>query len=1764
MTRHFFLAALCSCSQAQLLVDFNSTTQNGGPHNQSGYQAFSAPHEGGTPPAGQSYSAFGTNVTVTPAWPNTSAASVRQFIDRGNNNDANWGTTDLDLLTDWMGSDSRSNNGGNGTFNGVTGSPTYLTLTLSNLPAGAYTWTSFHHDTENIHSNFQIEISPNGGSTFSDISGPNGNGSFPGTDSSPGGDPESAQIYSDATDKNDLPSTATFDFTALSGQNLVIRFSPHSTGDVHNDFFVINGFELESDNGGGGGDAPTDIQLSSLEIASTAAIGATVGQLTSTDPTPEDTFTYSLVSGDGDTNNSLFEISGQNLITQSDLNTIPGGTFLSVRMRSTDSTNEFFEKSFQIQIVADSDNDGLDDNWELLFFDNLTIATGAGNNDTDALTNSQEQALGSDPTLADTDGDGLDDDIETNTGIFSSPADSGSNPILADSDGDGLLDGAEVGSANGSITDPNKADSDDDGFNDRVEIQNNTDPNNVGDFPPGLLPVQINEILTSNESINDDGNGSREDWIELFNPNPSSINLTGYHLTDNAESLTKWTFPNVTIGANDYLLVFASGNDANDANGNPHTNFNLSSNGEFLALVKPDGTSIDDQFAPTFPEQFSDISYGRPVGGGALVYFATPTPGSANSTGSPGVVRDTNFSIDRGFYDTPFNLEITSDTTGALIRYTLDGSLPSLSNGLSYTGPIPISTTTNVRAIAYREDLNFLPTNVDTHTYIFVDDVAQQTAAPAGWPADWGFDGEVNAIIPSDYEMDPRVVDDDANLRDPGYSIRDALLDIPSVSITMRQQDIVKSEAEKTGGDTTSLYGTPRQRIEKVCSMEYIHPDGTPGFQEDCKIETHGNSSRRPFRMQKHSLRVTFSTNVGIGKLRHDLFPDSPVDTFNKLVLRACFTDSWALNSWSTSRYRPNDSQYFRDVWMKDSMTAMGHASGQGNFVHLYLNGVYFGLHNLAERIEDDWYSDHIGGEKEDWKINKDLETAIPEWNSMLSNLTNWETAQTRIDVGNYADYMLLHFFADAEDWPHHNGYAAANFASGDGRFRFQVWDQEIALDHYSRNRYDDGRGGGAPFQRLRQLEDFRMLFADRTYKHMFDGGALTVEKAGERYLKWANEIDKAIVAESARWGDTQANTQFGNTPGSSNDPDASNYPPLLNNPAYFTREQHWVVERDHIVNNYFSVLHDVEDSRSIIRELRSENLYPSIDPPLFSQLGGVVPLEFPLSLSAPDGSVVYTTDGSDPRLPGGAINPTAGEFASSVVVPVLPFLESNWKYLDNAIAQSSSNIVVGHPSYSSSDWKHPDFNDTAWPGGISPFAGSSATSVNGFRENTIVGSIANTVLNTRIDGVSTPTMYFRNTFNITGANEYISLSGTAVRDDGIIIYLNGREIFRDDFWGNQTIDYSDYVGSSQDETEVLEFTYTLNPGDLVEGNNVIAIEVHNSSSNSGDNGVALKLDAITAAESGNTINLVETGTVKARVRLLNGEWSALREANFIVGTPAAAGFLVVSEIMYNPQGPDEDLEFIELLNISPNVPVDMTNVAFTDGILYEFPTGFILPPLTHVVVVKNQSAFAAAYDTAGLVIAPGNFESNLSNKGEGITLTGIDGLIRSFNYSDDGDAGWPTGPDGFGPSLVLNFPLDDPDHALPASWRPSASPSGSPGTGDVPPLPENPDEDLDGDGLTALAEFFFGTSDNTRNLSPVSLTTTPEGYLFSFPRVSFPVGLTWVIQTSDDMENWQTASGPEAARDSELIGSGRIQESAYLSPDQVKKFIRVKIEIAL
>lgn len=243
-----FLFGSAIASAQPLLVDFNST-QGGPAENEAGYQAYDAEHEVIASFGPRSYPAFGTDVTITPAWPNTEAATVQQAIDRGAANDANWVGNKLSLLTDWIGVDSRTAQGGNGDWDrtGAT-MPTYMTLSLAGLPSGPYSWLSYHHDTEHMWSDFQVEVSTDGGATYSaplDLQM---------TDSTPMGTPDSALglvgplTGSLEPDPAALPSTARLMFTSDGANDVVLRFAPFVDGvdpvEVHKQFFGINGFEL--------------------------------------------------------------------------------------------------------------------------------------------------------------------------------------------------------------------------------------------------------------------------------------------------------------------------------------------------------------------------------------------------------------------------------------------------------------------------------------------------------------------------------------------------------------------------------------------------------------------------------------------------------------------------------------------------------------------------------------------------------------------------------------------------------------------------------------------------------------------------------------------------------------------------------------------------------------------------------------------------------------------------------------------------------------------------------------------------------------------------------------------------------------------------------------------------------------------------------------------------------------------------------------------------------------------------------------------------------------------------------------------------------------------------------------------------------------------------------------------------------------------------------------------------------------------------------
>ncbi len=761
--------------------------------------------------------------------------------------------------------------------------------------------------------------------------------------------------------------------------------------------------------------------------------------------------------------------------------------------------------------------------------------------------------------------------------------------------------------------------------------------------------VVINEFVAANRTGLLDENGEAHDWIELRNRGNTTVNLAGWSLTDDEDVPGLWTFPAVNLAPGQFLVVFASGKDRRVPTGGNrhHTNFKLNPDGGYLALFNAESPRVAvTEFPLEYPEQRNDHSYGRDAGDNWR-YYATPTPGTANgATTLTGVAQELAFTVGSGWFDVPFSLSIFSPDPGTTIRYTLDGSEPTASTGLVYAGPLNIAENTVLRAAAFKTGL--LPSRVKTRTYLFLDQVIAQPNNPAGFPDNWGT-GNFNfpdGIIPADYEMDldPVRVDPNnaASALDPVklQRLKDGLRELPMVSIVMNRDDMFGA---------TGLYPTSssanKNKNDKECAVEMVLPDGTSAFSIDGGLRLHGNASRDPHKNPKHGFKLLFKGDYGPSDLEYRLFEDSPAEEFDDLILRPDFGTSW--RHWSDSpseglgALQRSRASRTRDAWWKDTFRDMGRLGSHSRYFHLFINGLYWGVFDFTEQPTDSFGPNYFGGSKADYDVYDQgalSSGTSAAYNAMLGltgleNAAAYEQMKQRLDVPWFIDYMLLQFYVGAQDWGNNkNWYAIRKRVPGpEGTFKYLPWDGENILLNENINRVSTTDLPSGLHQKLDDNAEYRLAFADSVQKHLLSpGGALTAEGNIARWHKWQAILDKPIVAESARWGDYRRDV----------------HPYQNGSYELYTREAHWMAENARMTNSYF-----VNRPGIVLNQLRAAGLYPNVVAPTFGQHGGRVPAGFALAMSAPAGTIHYTTNGVDPRVSGsGAVAGSARAYAGAPV----------------------------------------------------------------------------------------------------------------------------------------------------------------------------------------------------------------------------------------------------------------------------------------------------------------------------------------------------------------------------------------------------------------------------------------------------------------------------------------------------------------------------------
>lgn len=641
-----------------------------------------------------------------------------------------------------------------------------------------------------------------------------------------------------------------------------------------------------------------------------------------------------------------------------------------------------------------------------------------------------------------------------------------------------------------------------------------------------------------------------------------------------------------------------------------------------------------------------------PSAGQDWAFHSRPTPGAPNGSGLDGVVAPPVFSVERGMYEQPVTLTLESSTPGAQIWFTRDGTRPGPGQGQLYDEPLTIGTSTALRAVAVRND--WIDSEPVTHTYLFPAEVPAQPALPDGFPDRW----QANYV--ADYAMDPALAADAVY----GPRLLPSLRSFPSLFLTLPHDDL--------WGGSAGIYRNSTSRgeaWERAVSAELLLPDGGrghTGFAINAGLRIQGDASRDNNRTPKHSLRLLFQGEYGPSKLAYDWFGGG-VAEFDNIVLRAGFTDSWCTRYSPGGnlgeRYRPEDSVYLRDTWIKDTFAAMGHPAGRGTFVHLYLNGLYWGLYNPTERLDASHFAETFGGREMDWDIIRDFGEGMDgdkqDWDALIATVNagidseaDYQAVRAWVDVPNLIDYMLLHFFGEAEDWPHHNWYAARHKGAElvrENRWFFLPWDQEIVADReHARNRLDVSNDGTPAriYARLRNWPEFRREFGDRVQHHLRPGGALSVAANVDRLRQRAAFVAPAMVAESVRWGDARR----GDTVGSQG------------TGVTLTPDDNWQPEIDALCTNWFPAQPEV-----LLARLRPAGLFPSVEAPVFDPPGGFVAAAGGVSATHANagGTLYFTDDGTDPREYGtGAV--AGGAQAWTGLLPVTAPVELRARVLRN------------------------------------------------------------------------------------------------------------------------------------------------------------------------------------------------------------------------------------------------------------------------------------------------------------------------------------------------------------------------------------------------------------------------------------------------------------------------------------------------------------------
>lgn len=605
-----------------------------------------------------------------------------------------------------------------------------------------------------------------------------------------------------------------------------------------------------------------------------------------------------------------------------------------------------------------------------------------------------------------------------------------------------------------------------------------------------------------------------------------------------------------------------------------------------------------------------------------------------------------NFSTQRGYYQTSFQLTLSTNQSNTNIIYTLDNSKPTPTNGLVYKNePIPISSTKTIKAITYNQSDT---SKVVAHTYIFLQDILEATY------------------------MDTSITKNE--IYEP--LMEESFLSLPAISLS---------------GDQINARENFEPDVET--SLEMFYADNQTAFQINCGIETWGGSK---FNLKKH-YRLEFKTKYEADELKYPLFDDlsypiEPVKSFNRLLLRSGSQDGLNCEFCDESK-----ALFIRNRVMMDLQMKIGYPAPHGRFVHVWLNQQYEGVYHLMERPDADFFQDYYFKEqdKNEIEIRKNNEFwQQPIYPTLYNQLTeiseldlsipsNYKSLTKVLDIKQTAAYLLLNDYGGNFDWDidrNNLGTSTANHP-----YKFILWDVDLTLNN--EGVFEETYGEQLNFNSIDffgpipkevfENQEFKMELADAIQCNCFMEGALTTSQVETVFTIRAQQIEKALIAESARWGnvDFEFNGSFGHQQKDNWD-------------VFDEWEKAKTVTLSHFIKNRTDTL---------IKHYQTAGIFPRIKAVQYANENIFLEDNETIELINPNetGEIYFTLDGADPRAFGGEISKNAILYENpfsvndvpnqSVTLKARVYINNNWsamcprKYYQN---QSYNDLIINEIHY--------------------------------------------------------------------------------------------------------------------------------------------------------------------------------------------------------------------------------------------------------------------------------------------------------------------------------------------------------------------------------------------------------------------------------------------------------------------------------------------------